>query len=174
MECLGSSSLPNSMARDAGEKDVGRAVFGQGCRRGEDRREAASSDGRKSLVFAQLMPVARRWQSPDVERTGEVGLLPGPASTAGVGEPRRRRVGAASPGRSLRRSYQVTPTVPRASTAIEGRNANAVTPDTAMEVQVLPPSRDRAIPIPPDVTEVSRSVACRRSALGNPGCGYSS
>jgi hypothetical protein len=50
-------------------------------------------------------------------------------------------VNAASPGRSLRRSYHVTPTVPCASTAIDGTNANALTPVTAVEVQVRPPSR---------------------------------
>jgi hypothetical protein len=59
----------------------------------------------------------------------------------------------------LRRSYQVTPTVPWASTAIAGSNANAVMPGSGALVQVRPPSRDLATPIVPAVSDLLSSKA---------------
>jgi hypothetical protein len=54
----------------------------------------------------------------------------------------------------LRRSYQMTPTVPCLSTAIAASKANALTPGSVIAVQVRPPSLDFTIPIPPEVGEV--------------------
>jgi len=59
----------------------------------------------------------------------------------------------------LRRSYQVTPTVPCASTAIAGSNANALMPGSGALLQVRPPSRDLATPIAPELAEVLSSKA---------------
>src|SRR5436190_6712141 len=69
-------------------------------------------------------------------------------------------VRAASPGRSLRLSYQVSPTVPRPSTAIAGWNVNAVATGTGVgPLQVRPPSLDSATSIVPEVAELFRSQA---------------
>jgi hypothetical protein len=86
-----------------------------------------------------------------------MGLPPGAAAILGASEPHVGALRAASPGRSLRRSYQVTPTVPWASTAIAG--SNAVTPGRVALVQVRPPSRDLAMPTAPELEEVLASKA---------------
>jgi hypothetical protein len=51
----------------------------------------------------------------------------------------------ASPGRSLRRLYQLTPTVPCESTAIEGSNAKALTRQTDCPLQ---PQQQGPAPLP--------------------------
>jgi hypothetical protein len=69
------------------EEDVGGTVQCQRCRRGEDGREAASADRCQALILAELVSVAGGGQAPDVKRPGQVGLPPGAAPIAGVGEP---------------------------------------------------------------------------------------
>jgi hypothetical protein len=60
----------------------------------------------------------------------------------------------------LRLSYQMTPTVPRASTAIAGWNVKAMTPGSGVgALQLKPPSLDLAMSIVPEVAELSRSQA---------------
>lgn len=59
----------------------------------------------------------------------------------------------ASPGTSLRRSYQVMPTVPFKSTPTAGSNAWPPTPGSVDVLQVRPPSRDLETTITPRVAE---------------------
>src|SRR3954462_6660956 len=88
-------------------------------------------------------------------------------------------VSSVSPGRSLRMSYQLTPTVPCPSTAMTGSNANADTPGSWLAVQVRPPSRDCDRLIAPAVGELLPSAATYTVPSGaiagavNPGCGSS-
>src|SRR5256885_400078 len=62
-------------------------------------------------------------------------------------------VRAASPGRSLRRSYHVIPIVPCLSTAIVGSNAYAPVPGDVTGLQLAPPSRERETETTPDEAE---------------------
>jgi hypothetical protein len=49
--------------------------------------------------------------------------------------------------------------VPCESTAIEGSNANALTPGSGALLQVRPPSRDLATPIAPELEDLLSSKA---------------
>src|SRR5262249_12128787 len=75
-----------SAGPDPGEEDVGRPVFGQRRRHGEDGGEAAASQGGQTLVFAYVVVGGLR-RGAQVGGAGDMGLPPGGAAVAGVGEP---------------------------------------------------------------------------------------
>src|SRR5437763_12459225 len=67
-------------------------------------------------------------------------------------------VRAASPGRSLRRSYHVIPIVPCRSTAIVGSNAYAPAPGEVTMLQLAPPSVERDTETTPEDAELFAST----------------
>src|SRR3954452_8826597 len=128
----------------------------------------------------------RPWYSPS-RWFGAVRRSNGPATCScrqvapWSGEPANHTsvVRVSSPGRSLRMSYQITPTVPRPSTAMAGSKAKADTSGNGLAVQGRPPSPDCETVMAPVVGDVLLSVATYTvpsgaiAALGNPGWGSS-
>src|SRR5438034_940938 len=156
--------LPTWRSEGESEPRIGRRPHG---RRPRLTAQQEQPECRDHSVTGQASP----WYSPSRPNPEGIGALRrsnGPATCVWLHDPppssecanQTSVVSGRSPERSLRWSYQRTPTVPCLSTAIAGSNANAVTPGKGVgPVQVSPPSRDVATSIVPEVAELGRSQA---------------
>src|SRR5215475_9382948 len=79
------SPVWRSAGRDPGDEDVGGPVASLRRCQGEDGGEPAAAQGGQPLVLAHVVP-DRKVCGPQVGGAGEVGLPPGGAVVAGVGE----------------------------------------------------------------------------------------